>query len=127
MTTYSYLVWLIPRAVVFANRKMKLYIIFSVNVYSHSHCIEISILTKQSALVGFLKFNNYESWLLLNHILLIFKMYIYKSRERGVLNFTRLKGEIEAVIKTEIQTEKLFRSNSNYSSKWNLIRPLLES
>ena len=43
-------------------------------------------LTPQAALFGFIKESDDNLNILQNHILLIFKLYGYQSRERGVLN-----------------------------------------
>ena len=43
-------------------------------------------LTPQAALFGFINESDNNLNILQNHILLIFKLYVYQSRERGVLN-----------------------------------------
>ena len=47
---------------------------------------EFPDLTPQTALFGFIIESDNNLNILQNHILLIFKLYIYQSRERGVLN-----------------------------------------
>ena len=49
-------------------------------------------LTPQTALFGFINESDNNLNILQNHILLSFKLYIYQSRERGVLN---LNGSIK--------------------------------
>ena len=65
--------------------------------------VTLSIFT-QSAIFGFLD-DDFEHKLLLNHILLIFKNYLYKAKENKDLNFNVLKnyptriGDLEANLK----------------------------
>ena len=46
-------------------------------------------ITPQSAIFGFID-NNYENLLLINHILLIFKWYIFKARKKEQVNLNSL-------------------------------------
>ena len=49
-------------------------------------------ITPQSALLGFLNLGNkQQNFLLINHLLLIFKHYLYISRECGAICFASLK------------------------------------
>ena len=80
----------------------------------------------QSALIGFMEEKDFLRSMLFNHLLLIFKVFIYKNRETQSLPFTSLKGNIIRIFKTEIKTESLYRQNTKYSQKWNPIRTLLE-
>ena len=54
-----------------------------------SNNINFSISTPQSAIFGFWDLDTNEN-LILNHLLLIFKMYIYNARTRGYLNVSHL-------------------------------------
>ena len=83
-------------------------------------------LNPQSALIGFLEESDFLKSILYNHLLLIFKVFIYRNRETKSLLFTSLKKKIIGIFKTEIKAESLYRENTKYSQKWNPIRPLLE-
>ena len=56
-----------------------------------SNALNLSSIWPQSAIFGFLD-DTLEHKLLLNHILLIFKNYIYKAREKKALTFNILKN-----------------------------------
>jgi len=84
-------------------------------------------LIPQSALVGYPEETNFLKSILYNHLLLIFKLFIYRNRESGSLRFIALKRQIISIFKTEIKTESLFRQNQKYSQKWSPISPLLEN
>ena len=64
--------------------------------------IDFPHLTPQAALFGFINESDSNLNTLQNHILLIFKVYIYQSRERGVLN-------LNCVIKNVTKVKKLER------------------
>ena len=68
-------------------------------------------LTPQAAIFGFINESDNNLNTLKNHILLIFKVYIYQSRERGVLN-------LNCVIKNATKDKKLERQiTSVYEQK----------
>ena len=48
------------------------------------------ICTPQSAIFGFWELDTNEQHLILNHLLLIFKIYIYNARATGYLNISHL-------------------------------------
>ena len=50
-------------------------------------------LTPQSAMFGFIVIQQ-ENRVIINHLLLIFKLNVYKSRDLKRLNFLRLKSDI---------------------------------
>ena len=56
-------------------------------------------LTPQSAILGHINLS--DGYLLINHIILIYKFYIYNSRNRGYLNFEQLKSIIDKTKKIE--------------------------
>ena len=58
-------------------------------------------LTPQAALFGFVNESDNNLNILQNHILLIFKLYVYQSRERGVLNLNSLIKNVTKVKKLE--------------------------
>ena len=67
-------------------------------------------LTPQATLLGFIIESEYNLNILQNHILLIFKLYIYQSREGGVLN-------LNSLIKNVIKVKKLERKISSACKK----------
>ena len=72
--------------------------------------ISLPRLTPQTAIFGFtngIENNVYE---ITSHILLIFKLHVYKSREKGTLELSRLINEIEKV--------KLLRKLEEHNTKW---------
>ena len=52
--------------------------------------ISLSILTPQTAIFGFIRRIENSVYKITIHILLIFKLYIYKRRGRGTLELSRL-------------------------------------
>ena len=61
-------------------------------------------LTPQSAIHGHINFS--DDYLLINHIILIYKFYIYNSRNRGYLNIAQLKAIIDKTKKIEEKIRK---------------------
>ena len=56
---------------------------------------------------------------LINHIILIYKFYIYNSRNRGYLNFEQLKAIIDKTKKIEEEISKRkFKKRLEYLIKW---------
>ena len=86
----------------------------------------VPALSPQSALIGFHSEVSDHN-LLLNHLLLLFKVFIYKNREQKRLVFNNLQTIIKNVFKLEIQCQKNLRSDRYYSEKWNIVRDLLET
>ena len=66
--------------------------------------------TLQAAVFGFSEKDNTENLILYNHLFLIFKLYVYRSREKGLLNVMSLVSQIIKIKKTE-------KENSLYSEK----------
>ena len=58
-------------------------------------------LTPQAAFFGFINESDNSLNILQNHILLIFKLYIYQSRETGVLNLNVLIKNVTKVTQLE--------------------------
>ena len=78
-------------------------------------------LTPQTAFFGFLDYTNNDcifenNKCLSNHILLIFKLYAYKSREKNLLNINNLIAEIQKI-------KALPNSNKTitFTRKWHII------
>ena len=59
--------------------------------------ISLPIWTPQTAIFGFINGTENSVYNIANHILLIFKLHVYKSRERGTLELSRLINEIKKV------------------------------
>ena len=80
-----------------------------------SNNINFPISTPQSAIFGFWDLHTNEH-LILNHLLLIFKIYIYNARTTGYLNISHLLVCIKGIKDTEkkllrmVQNEKKIQS-----------------
>ena len=61
-------------------------------------------LTPQSAILGHINLS--DDYLLINHIILIYKFYIYNSRNRGYLNIEHLKTIIDTTKRIEEEISK---------------------
>ena len=66
--------------------------------------------TLQAAVFDFSKKDNTKNGIPYNHLFLIFKFYIYRSREKGLLNVMSLVNQI-------IKIKKIEKENSLYSEK----------
>ena len=71
-------------------------------------------LPSQSAILGFTNSQS-ENFIIINHLLLIFKYYIFKSRSNKHLNFLQLKTDI---IKVKSLEEYLSNRNNNKCRKY---------
>ena len=81
--------------------------------------LNLPLLTPQTAIFGFLVETDKCIFKITNHLLLIFKMYIYKSREKGSVDISSLINELRK-IKT---LEKNIATNDTkklviYHKKW---------
>ena len=59
--------------------------------------ISLPILTPQTAIFGFTNAIENNVYKITNHILLIFTLHVYKSREKSTLKLSRLINEIKKV------------------------------
>ena len=59
--------------------------------------ISLPILTPKTAIFGFTNGIESNVYKIINHILLIFKLHVYKSRERGTLELGKLINEIKKI------------------------------
>ena len=76
-------------------------------------------LTLQAALFGFINESDNSLNILQNHILLIFKLYIYQSRERGVLNLNGLIKNVTKVKKLERKIASVCKKKTiQFNNKW---------
>ena len=74
-------------------------------------------LTLQTAILGF--DGNVHDKVLVNHILLIFKLYIYNSREKGQISTNNLIANITKIKKTEKELATIsLKCIDFYNKKW---------
>ena len=77
----------------------------------------IPCLTPQSAMFGFID-TQQENRVIINHLLLIFKFKVCKSRDLKTLNFLRLKSDIINIRHTENLCKNDIRKQRKYFKKW---------
>ena len=76
-------------------------------------------LTPQAALFGFINEADNNLNVLQNQILLIFKLYVYQSRERGILNLNNLIKNAAKVKKLERKIASVCkRKTIQFNNKW---------
>ena len=81
--------------------------------------ISLPVLTPQTAIFGFINGIENNVYKIKNHILLVFKLHVYKSRERGTLELTRLINEIKKVkILEKNSAQNHVRKLEQYNIKW---------
>ena len=84
-------------------------------------CFHFSQLTPQTAIFGFLNIDN-DTFLIQNHILLLFKLYIYNARKHGFLSFNNFLNEISKIKNLE---KRVAANNRNkcerFIKKWHRI------
>ena len=81
--------------------------------------ISLPILTQQTAILGFTNGIENNVYKITNHILLIFKLHVYKSRERGTLELSRLINEIKKVkVLEKNSAQNNVRKLEQYNIKW---------
>ena len=85
-----------------------------------STALDILSILPQSAIFAFLD-DALEHKLLLNHILLIFKTYIYKARENKDRNLNILKNYLTKLKDLEAN----LKDNDKYNKKWTVISNML--
>ena len=85
------------------------------------YCFHFSQLTSQIAIFGFHNIHN-DTFLIQNHILLLFKLYIYNARKHGFLSFTNFLNEVSKIKNLE---KRVARNNQNkceqFRKKWHTI------
>ena len=91
--------------------------------HSFQNLLVIPSITPQSVTFGFT--DHKENYNLINHILVIFKYYVYKTRENGSLDLKVLKRNIHKIkdIEKQISLSKP-EKQKNFERKW---KPLLEN
>ena len=73
--------------------------------------LQLPNLTPQSTMFGFLDINT-NVYLISNHLLLIFKFYVYKARSIKEVNFNILKRKIKKVQETEKIYQRIMQINT---------------
>jgi len=78
-------------------------------------------LTPQSAIFGFIDYDK-DDFLIINHILLIYKWYIYKNRNKSKLGLKHLLDYIAKIKNTEQNIcENDFKKKQKFLKKWNKV------
>ena len=87
--------------------------------------IDLPVNTPQSAIFGFLNYENNSD--IINHLLLIFKYYLFNSREHKKLSLEVLIKEIVKIYNIE---KKIclndFKKTKKFRKKWEMIGLLLQ-
>ena len=79
----------------------------------------LPLLTPQTAILGLINGIENNVYKITNHILLTFKLHVYKSRERGTLELSRLINEIKKVKLLEKNSaQNHVRKLEQYNIKW---------
>ena len=83
--------------------------------------LDLPSLTSQSAILGFTNSES-ENFIIINHLLLIFKYYILKSRSNKHLSFLQLKtGTIKVKTLEEDYSNEDKNKSKKYRKKWQKI------
>ena len=82
--------------------------------YCTENNLDLPSLTSQSTILGFSDSQS-ESFIIINHLLLIFKYYIFKSRNTKHLSFLQLKTDI---VKVKALEEDLSNGDNNKSKNY---------
>ena len=78
----------------------------------------------QSALFGFSKEITSNEFLI-NQLLLIFKIYVYKNRDKGRMVFGALMNKFKSTRSLELKTQEIIQSDNYYYKKWETVIHLL--
>ena len=94
------------------------------NDFFYASNLKLHNISPQAAYFGFLQKDNTNT--LQNNLLLIFKLYIYKSREKRYLSLANLIINIRKVYQTEKKLLNLKRINeTSHNNKWSKIEAKL--
>ena len=81
-------------------------------------------LTPQSAIFGFLE-SNHKNEVLINHLLLIFKMYMYHARDSNSVSIDILKAKIIEIKGIEENISKGYTQRyKQFYKKWNIVKEI---
>jgi len=88
------------------------------------HKLTIPDLTSQSAIFGFFDSNiRFEN--LVNHLLLIFKLYLYSARESTRINIEGLKAKIVKIKEIEKNIAKVStQKHKKFCRKWDVVKDI---
>ena len=122
MKSSSFLVYLKLLNALFVTKIMKqLSISFVIALLEKRYGMILYDLTPQAAFFGFTE-KDLDDTILQNHLLLVFKIYLYKSRSYGFVCLKPLLLEIKKINRLE---KKIAEANANkhksYLLKWNKI------
>ena len=82
-------------------------------------------LTVKSAFIGFSDINN-DNYILINHLLLIFKKYVYSKRNTNVLNANAFIQRVTSIENLErLSIDDINHKSAFHSKKWSPIMSLL--
>ena len=92
----------------------------------------LSTLTPQAAIFGFLystnsDYNFKNNKLLINHILPIFKLYVYRSREKQFIHINNLIVEIKSVKVIEKVTTSNSKKTTAFKNKWHITNDIIST
>ena len=100
-------------------------------VHYFQNSLVLPVLTSQTAIFEFLystnsDYNFKENKLRINHILLIFKLYVYRSREKQFIHINNLIADIKSAKAIE---KEIARSNSKktivFKNKWHITNEII--
>ena len=87
--------------------------------------IDLPVNTPQSAIFGFLNYENNSD--INNHLILIFKYYLFNSRDQKKLSLEVLKKKIVKIYNIEKQIcLNDFKKTRKFKKKWEIISHLLQ-
>ena len=87
--------------------------------------IDLPDLIPQTAILGYLNIDHDS--IMINHLLLVFKQYLYKSRSKGYPSIIILLGRIKKVKQIEMKIAETNPMRSkNILKKWHKVTPKLE-
>ena len=92
-------------------------------VHYFQNSLVLPFLTPQTAIFGSLGSTNSD---LINHVVLIFKLYVYRSREKQFIHINNLIAEIKSakVIEKEIATSKSKKTIA-FKNKWHITNDII--
>ena len=92
-------------------------------VHYFQNSLVLPILTPQTAIFWFLGSTNSD---LINHIVLIFKLYVYRSREKQFIHINNLIAEIKSAkaIEKEIATSNSKKTIA-FKNKWHITNDII--
>ena len=90
-------------------------------LYVNNRVLHVPLSSPESTIFGFLETND-KVFLILNHLLLLFKYYVYVSRSSKVISFEALLKSIMKGYKLEQTTsQSVERNRKLFTEKWKII------